>query len=139
MIFETFLCNTYRSHLLNFTDIQYSIVSIFHFVPVGHLSCFQLMANYKSCHSKQTGTYFLSIQIQSRIFELIIRNVPLLQGCNHFSIQLFRILVFILLVLTSVYSSWSVFSLENKSPPNHFYIVPLCSHLLLPLLSYSKF
>lgn len=43
-IFEIILCNTCRYHLLNFTDIQYFIISILHFVPNGHLSCFQLMA-----------------------------------------------------------------------------------------------
>lgn len=88
-IFEIILSNTYRSHLLNFTDIQYSVISIFYFVSDGHLSCFQLMANYKSCHSKQTGTYFLSIQIQSRIFELIIRNVSLLPRSQPFQYTAF--------------------------------------------------
>lgn len=43
VIFDIFLCNTYRSHLLHFTDIQYSIISTFHFVADGHLSCFQFM------------------------------------------------------------------------------------------------
>ena len=61
------LSNTYRSHLLHFTDIQYSIVSIFHFVPDGHLSCFQLMSTTNHATVNSLVHYFLSIQTQSRI------------------------------------------------------------------------
>lgn len=97
-IFEIFLCNTCRPHLFYFTDIQYPIINICHYICDGHLSCFQFMANTNHATVNSPVHYFLSIQTQSRIvrhFSIHYKECLLTpKVITIFSLYLFHIPVF---------------------------------------------
>lgn len=143
MTFEIFLIHI---DLIYYTLQIYSIpsLSIFHFVPDGNL--FPINEYYKSCHSKQSGTYFPE-HTNSRvelldIFQFAIRNVSHSQGHNHFTIQLSHTSAFnpipLSLCIVHVLSPHPTPNLgEQITSKALLKIVPLASQLLMPFLYYK--
>lgn len=66
IIFEIFLCNTCRSHLLPLIHTVFIPLKVFSILFLVGIQC-PILEYQKSCHSKQPGTYFQRIQIWHRI------------------------------------------------------------------------